>query len=255
MLEEIADSKAPLPDVEETRRRLGSGQELIGRLTVGEWLDLWLESKRIRKSGVTRYETDIRVHLKPHLGSRRLDRLRVSHLAEMFTSIAEANAEILEQNAQRRAAVDELAKVPWKGAENRARRKAMRAAIDAMPPFRRITGAATRQRIRGDAPRSTQRRDRPADHHLQPRRARRDGSRAQAEGPRVDRRASGQVGSHRREALPRDGLDAGTDGRLPRSCGGGPSLRHVAPHRLPRAAARRGMRADVVGDRPRRVTP
>ncbi|MBA0053766.1 site-specific integrase [Streptomyces sp. AJS327] len=149
MLEEVADDKSPLPDVEETRRRLNSGQELIGRLTVADWLDRWLASKRIRKSSVTRYETDIRVHLKPHIGGRRLDRLRVTHLSDMFTAISDGNAEILEQNAQRRAAIDELATVPWKGVENRARRKAMRAAIDEMPPFRRTTGAATRQRIRG----------------------------------------------------------------------------------------------------------
>ena len=149
MLEEVADEKSPLPDIEETRRRLKSGQDLVGRLTVAEWLDRWLAAKRIRKSGVSRYETDIRVHLKPHLGGRRIDRLRVSHLTEMFTAIAENNSVIVEQNGQRQAAIDELATVPWKGRENRARRQAMREAIDAMPPFRRITGAATRQRTRG----------------------------------------------------------------------------------------------------------
>lgn len=115
---------------------------------MGEWLDRWLAGKRIRKSGLNRYETDIRVHLKPHIGHRRLDRLRVSHLGDMFTAVADANAEILEQNAQRRAAIEELATVPWKGTENRARRKSMKAAIDAMPPFRRVTGPATRQRVK-----------------------------------------------------------------------------------------------------------
>ncbi|MBV9024289.1 MAG: site-specific integrase, partial [Streptomycetaceae bacterium] len=73
MLEEVGAEKAPLPDVEETRRRLKSGQDLIGRLTVGEWLDQWLAGKRIRKSGLNRYEMDIRVHLKPHIGHHRLE--------------------------------------------------------------------------------------------------------------------------------------------------------------------------------------
>ncbi len=41
-----------------------------------------------------------------------------------------------------------LSKVPWKGLENRARRKSMKAAIDAMPPFRRVTGPATRLRVK-----------------------------------------------------------------------------------------------------------
>ncbi|GAA3065808.1 tyrosine-type recombinase/integrase [Streptomyces roseofulvus] len=148
MLAEVSGEKLPLPEVEETRRRLRAGQDLIGSLTVAEWLDRWLASKRIRKSGISRYETDVRVHLKPHIGHRRLDRLRVSHLSDMFTAITDANAEILEQNAQRRAAVEELATVPWKGVANRARRKAMKAAIDAMPPFRRVTGPATRQHIK-----------------------------------------------------------------------------------------------------------
>lgn len=148
MLSEVSREKTPLPDVEETRRRLNAGQDLIGSLTVSEWLDRWLEGKRIRKSGLNRYATDIRVHLKPHIGHRRLDRLRVSHLSDMFTAIADANAEILEQNTQRRVVVEELATVPWKGTENRAHRKAMKAAIDAMPPFRRVTGPATRLRVK-----------------------------------------------------------------------------------------------------------
>ncbi|MET8592442.1 tyrosine-type recombinase/integrase [Streptomyces sp. NPDC005078] len=148
MLAEVSSEKAPLPEVEETRRRLNSGQDLIGSLAVAEWLDRWLAGKRIRKSGLNRYETDVRVHLKPHIGGRRLDRLRVSHLSEMFTAIADANAEILEQNAQRRAAVDELTSIPWKGAENRARRKVLKEAIDAMPAFRRVTGPATRQHVK-----------------------------------------------------------------------------------------------------------
>ncbi|MFE3047686.1 tyrosine-type recombinase/integrase [Streptomyces albidoflavus] len=148
MLAEVGRERTPLPDVEETRRRLNAGQDLMGSLTVSEWLDRWLAGKRIRKSGLNRYETDIRVHLKPRIGNRRLDRLRVSHLSEMFTDIRDANAQILEDNAQRRAAIDELATIPWKGAEHRARRKAMKAAIDAMPPFRRITGPATRQHVK-----------------------------------------------------------------------------------------------------------
>ncbi|MFC8863112.1 tyrosine-type recombinase/integrase [[Kitasatospora] papulosa] len=148
MLAEVSRERSPLPEVEETRRRLNAGQDLIGSLTVAEWLDRWLAGKRIRKSGLNRYETDIRMHLKPHIGNRRLDRLRVSHLSEMFTDIRDANARILEDNAQRRAAIDEMATVPWKGVQNRARRKAMKAAIDEMPPFRRITGPSTRQHVK-----------------------------------------------------------------------------------------------------------
>ncbi|MFB7614253.1 tyrosine recombinase XerC [Kitasatospora sp. NPDC056181] len=148
LLEKVADGKSALPDIEETRRRLRSGVDLAGRITVGEWLDSWLENKRARKSTVSRYEVDIRLHLKPRIGHLRLDRIRVSHLAEMFNGICETNEEILEANALRRAATDELRTSSWKGEENRARRAALKATIDELPPFRRVTGPTMRQHIR-----------------------------------------------------------------------------------------------------------
>lgn len=84
MLEQLADEKAPLPDVEETRRCLNTGQELTGRLTVGEWLDTWLAGKKGRPSAISRDESTIRLYFKPGIGHLRLDRLWVSHLTGMF---------------------------------------------------------------------------------------------------------------------------------------------------------------------------
>ncbi|WP_416484293.1 tyrosine-type recombinase/integrase [Streptomyces sp. CL12] len=149
LLENCVKDKSPVPDYDETRRRFQTGQALNSKITVGEWLDTWLAGrKRLRKSGYSRYESDIRIHLKPHLGHFRLDRLRVHHIETMFNAINERNIEIQEQNAQRRAVVAELKATPNKGAENRARRKWLRAHLDAMPPFRRITGLNTQPRIR-----------------------------------------------------------------------------------------------------------
>ncbi|MBT2451817.1 site-specific integrase [Streptomyces sp. ISL-43] len=148
MLEQVGDEKAPLPDIEATRRRLSHGLDLTSRLTVGEWLDMWLAGKKGRQSAISRDESNIRVHLKPRIGHLRLDRLRVIHLTEMFDAIAEGNVEIAEGNAARRKAVEDLALIPWKGRDHRARRKAMKAAIAEMDPYRRIVGAATRQRVR-----------------------------------------------------------------------------------------------------------
>ncbi|MFJ9340229.1 tyrosine recombinase XerC [Streptomyces sp. NPDC101733] len=148
MLELVGDEKAPLPDIEATRRRLSHGLDLTSRLTVGEWLDMWLGGKKGRQSAISRDESNIRVHLKPRIGHLRLDRLRVVHLTEMFDAIAEGNVEIAEGNAARRKAVDDLALIPWKGRDHRARRKAMKTAIEEMDPYRRIVGAATRQRVR-----------------------------------------------------------------------------------------------------------
>lgn len=148
LLEQVGHEKAPLPDVEEIRRRLTSGQDLQNRLTVGEWLDQWLAGKRGRQTAISRDESSIRLHLKPRIGHIRLDRLRVQHLEEMFAAIEEANIEIAEANAQRQATIDELAQIPWKGREFRAQRKALKAALAEMEPFRRTVSAATCQRIR-----------------------------------------------------------------------------------------------------------
>ncbi|KPI03008.1 integrase family protein [Actinobacteria bacterium OK074] len=149
MLENCSNSKDPLPDYDETRRRLSAGQALNPKMTVAEWLDLWLAGKkRLRTSGAKRYEVDIRVHLKPHLGQIRLDRLNVPHLSKMFDSINEKNIEIQEGNSQRRSALDELDAIPWKGIENRVRRKWLKAAIDEMLPFRRVTSVNTQHHIK-----------------------------------------------------------------------------------------------------------
>ncbi|WP_414505540.1 tyrosine-type recombinase/integrase [Streptomyces sp. NEAU-L66] len=148
LLEKVADEKAPLPNVEETRRRLSHGLDLTSRLTVGDWLDMWLAGKKGRPSAISRDEGNIRLHLKPRIGHLRLDRLRVSHLSEMFEAIAEANVDITEANATRRRAIEDLAEIPWKGRVHRARRQVLKAAIAEMDPFRRVVTPATRQRIR-----------------------------------------------------------------------------------------------------------
>ncbi|GAA1154490.1 hypothetical protein GCM10009654_07550 [Streptomyces hebeiensis] len=133
----------------------------------------------------------------------------------MFTEIRDANAQILEDNAQRRAAIDELATVPWKGAENRARRKAMKAAIDEMPAFRRITGPATRLHVKATLRAALNDAIGQQIITFNPGRSCRDRSGTQAEGAGVDGRAGRQVGADGREAVTRDGLDTPTDRRLP----------------------------------------
>ncbi|MCY0926947.1 tyrosine-type recombinase/integrase [Streptomyces sp. H27-H1] len=149
LVESCLKEKEPLPDYDDIRRRIKTGQSLNIKMTVGEWLDTWLAGrKRLRRGGVKRYECDIRVHLKPHLGHLRLDKLRVHHINAMFDAINERNIEVQEQNAQRRAVRDELNATPWKGSENRARRKWMQAQLETMPPFRRITGLNTQPHIR-----------------------------------------------------------------------------------------------------------
>ncbi len=150
LLETVAAKKEAIPDHEETQRRFRTGQSLTARLTVGDWLDQWLAGKRRRDSTIDGYESHIRVHLKPHIGQHRLDRLNVGHLVELFDAIEERNEEILVENANRRAQVA-LSKPTTPGRPlpaERARIAAERAKLAEMKPFRKVTGAATRQRIR-----------------------------------------------------------------------------------------------------------
>ncbi|MFI1713420.1 tyrosine recombinase XerC [Streptomyces litmocidini] len=150
LLEEIADEKAPLPEIEETRRRLRAGLGLRGSLTVGEWLDSWFASKKRRKTTLNGYSSHIRVHLKPRIGHIRLDRLNVGHLVEMFDGIADDNEVTTAENRARREQVARCKpRRPGRPvAAERARIAAERAKLAEMKPFRKITGPATRQAVR-----------------------------------------------------------------------------------------------------------
>ncbi|MGW2539459.1 site-specific integrase [Kitasatospora sp. NPDC001574] len=150
LLVDIAKNRAPIPDTAEVQRRLGVGIPLDGKTTVGDWLDTWLAGKKTRKTTINGYESHIRVHLKPRLGHLRLDRLNAGHLVEMFDAIADENEVIAAENRARREQVARCRAgrpgVPTP--EERARIAAERAKLAEMKPFRRITGPATRQRIR-----------------------------------------------------------------------------------------------------------
>lgn len=89
-----------MPVPTESSRRAGGPDETR--------VDTWIKGRKIRDSTIDRYARDIRMHLKPAIGTIRLDRLRVSHLSDMFAGIVDRNAEVLEANALRRAALDEL---------------------------------------------------------------------------------------------------------------------------------------------------
>ncbi|MEU5838648.1 site-specific integrase [Streptomyces diacarni] len=149
-LEQIADDKAPLPDIETTRHRLRFGLDLTGRITVAEWLDEWLAAKKTRRTTNNGYASHIRVHLKPRIGHVRLDRLNVGHLVEMFDAIADANEVVAVENEARSEQVARCKpKKPGRpplAERNRLARE--RAKLAEMPPYRKQTGPASRQAIR-----------------------------------------------------------------------------------------------------------
>jgi integrase len=150
LLERVVDEKAPLPPVDEIRRRLRAGIDLRGGTTVGEWLDLWLASKKSRRTTLNGYTSHITVHLKPRIGHVRLDRLNVGHLVEMFDAIADANEVTAAENEARRAQIARCKpSAPGRPvAAERERLGQERAKLAAMPPFRKMAGPSTQQAIR-----------------------------------------------------------------------------------------------------------
>ena len=125
MIEETTKRSGVLPSDAEVRRRLQGGQSFGERPTVGEWLNEWLKTRRKIKPTTRRgYESHIRLYLEPHLGQLWLDRLTVAHIQEMFDSIDERNETVLTARQS-------------KDREVRAAMKGLR-----------ITGPATKQRIR-----------------------------------------------------------------------------------------------------------
>lgn len=153
LLVQVAAGRAPIPDPEEVRRKLGVGVELDGRLTIGDLLTQWLAGKQRRSTTLRGYGSHVRVHLVPHLGHLRADRLNDQHVAAMFLAINDQNEVILAENAARR---EQEARCRYAGGgalgrpkgEERIRLAAERAKLAAMPPYRRITGPMTQQRIR-----------------------------------------------------------------------------------------------------------
>jgi integrase len=82
-------------EAQDKLRRLQS-RALTGRLTdacrvtVGEYLDRWLENtakNKVRPTTYARYETLARIHLKPILGGVRLEKLAPVHIEECYAEM------------------------------------------------------------------------------------------------------------------------------------------------------------------------
>jgi integrase len=143
LLEACGKSGEPLPELAEVTRRYAVGVQLSDEITVGEWLDLWLESKKaIKPTTLRSYKSHTRFHLKPHLGDKLLGKLRVTDVQAMFNAIAKQNEAILLANAERRTVKQRLKATPNKGKEARALRKELNQQLIDMPGFQRITGAS-----------------------------------------------------------------------------------------------------------------
>ncbi|WP_176929619.1 site-specific integrase [Lentzea albidocapillata] len=144
LLEKVSKEKLPIPNRDEISRRLNLRQPLTEELTTGDYLDRWVARRKgKRRTGTLKNnEGHIRNHLKPALGHIPLLKLNKFDIEEMFASIGERNIEIAETNALRRGLVDTL-----NDTRKHAARRALMAQLEAMPPFRRVTGPTTQIRI------------------------------------------------------------------------------------------------------------
>lgn len=140
-------SRTRLPEEDEIRKRLRLGQDLDVPLTVGQYLTDWLAGRTDLAGGtLMAYEMHIRVHLIPHLGHLRLDRLNVTHIQAMRAAIEQRNRQI-EIDNQRRADCRAL------HAEAKVRRdkdtaRIAKAKLIELGPPQRTTGPTTVKRIR-----------------------------------------------------------------------------------------------------------
>ncbi|CAL9614865.1 hypothetical protein SUDANB1_05706 [Streptomyces sp. enrichment culture] len=153
LLMSISRNREPIPEADEVKRRLAGGVSLSSDMTVGEWLDAWVDAKKAKRRTTSGYASHIRVHLKPGLGHFRLDRLNIGHVQAFFDAIDDRNEVVRAQNAERR---EQEARCRWRpgtkggrpSAADSARLAAEREKLAAMPPYGKITGPATKQRIR-----------------------------------------------------------------------------------------------------------
>ncbi|HEY3002596.1 MAG TPA: tyrosine-type recombinase/integrase, partial [Kribbellaceae bacterium] len=85
--------RGPLPSVEDVRRDLGAGVDPASpKMTVGEWLDVWLAGQHQLRQTTREYvRGHVENYLRPHLGHLRLDRLRPAHIDAMFVWIRRRN--------------------------------------------------------------------------------------------------------------------------------------------------------------------
>jgi integrase len=144
-----ADHKAGLglPEFEAIRRAVLTGQPIVERLTVQQWLAQWLADKKNLSANTRRiYASHLQLYPIPNLGRIPLERLRVAHLTAMFDAITADVAAREASNAERRA-VMEQARAAWHRQDLDAWQQA-RERLAALPPFGRPCHAASRSRIR-----------------------------------------------------------------------------------------------------------
>ncbi|WP_263170633.1 tyrosine recombinase XerC [Streptomyces sp. SCSIO ZS0520] len=150
LLQNVMRERLSIPEAAEVSRRIGVGVPLDGAMTVGEWLDTWVASKKTKTTTTNGYRSHIRVHLKPGVGHYRLDRFNVGHAQEFFDRIDDNNEVVRAENQARREQEERCrwGKNSRPPAAESARLAVERERLAQLPPYRNVTGPATKQRIR-----------------------------------------------------------------------------------------------------------
>ncbi|BCB81231.1 hypothetical protein Pflav_076410 [Phytohabitans flavus] len=94
LMQAAAKARQPLPDLDSIRIRLRANAALTEAPTVATYLTEWLTGLTIDDNTLRGYASHVRVHLIPHLGDIRLDKLKARHIKAMFTAIEARNNEI-----------------------------------------------------------------------------------------------------------------------------------------------------------------
>jgi integrase len=89
----------PLPDRDVLARRLKAGVPAAVKVTVGEYLNGWINGRTIDEKTIKTYRSHITGYLAPHLGHLELARLTGAHIEAMFTAIDARNADIVQARA------------------------------------------------------------------------------------------------------------------------------------------------------------
>lgn len=85
------DRNVAIDRLKKLRNDVDSGRIAVtGNTTLAKWLDRWLaeiHGPKVRPTTRRDYETTIRLHITPHIGAKRLDKLTPDHVRQMQNAI------------------------------------------------------------------------------------------------------------------------------------------------------------------------
>jgi integrase len=104
------DRNVAIRELKKLRSEIDAGRiPVTGSTTVQKWLEHWIEKihgPKLRPGSKDDYARTIRLHINPHIGSRRLDKLTPAHIRNMQTAIESSRTAQLAHIILQRALKD-----------------------------------------------------------------------------------------------------------------------------------------------------